>query len=394
MVSPAVLAIVLAGGAGSRLELLTAHRAKPAIPIGGSHALIDIALSNCAHSHIRNVWVIQQHHPAALADALRNGRPWDLDRNHGGLLVLPPGQGGDREGWHQGTADALWKNAPLIRELAPELLLVLSADALYRLDYAEVIDNHRASGAVATLVTTEVESEPERYGVVQVDQAGTVTDYAYKPEAPQGNLVSIEVFVFHTGTVLSALEEVAADDADGLEDLGHALLPLLVTRGGVREHRFPGYWRDLGTVDTYFAAHMDLLPDFSRFQLDAPDWPIWSSMMEPGATRIRSGATLDNVLIGGGADIDGTVRHSVVGQGAVIEPGATVSHSVLLPGVVVGRGATVSRTILDSGAQVGPDSTIGRAEGEVALVGRDEGLPAGTDLDAGGRIPAPDRDQS
>ena len=169
MASPEVLAMILTGGAGSRLELLTAHRAKPAIPVGGSHALIDVPVSNSAHSHVRDVWVVQQHHPASLADTLRNGRPWDLDRNHGGLLVLPPGQGGDREGWHQGTADALWKNAPLIRELAPELLLVLSADALYRLNYADVIENHRAFGATATLVTTEVDSEPERFGVVQVD---------------------------------------------------------------------------------------------------------------------------------------------------------------------------------------------------------------------------------
>jgi len=394
MASPKVLAIVLAGGAGSRLELLTEHRAKPVIPVGGSHCLIDVALSNCAHSHIGNVWVIQQHHPATLADALRNGRPWDLDRNHGGLLVLPPGQGSERGGWHQGTADALWKNAPLIRELAPELLLVLSADALYRLDYAEVIDNHLASDATASFVTTEVGSEPEQFGVVQVDQGGTVTDYAYKPEVPQGNLVSIEVFAFHTETVLTALEELAGDDPDGLQDLGHALLPRLVATGGVREHRFDGYWRDLGTVDSYFEAHMDLLPNLSRFELDAPHWPIWSSMVEPRATRIRSGARLDNVLIGGGTDIAGTVHHSVVGQGAVIEPGATVSHSVVLPGVVVGRGATVYRTILDSGAQVGPDSTIGRQQGPIALVGRDQRLQAGTDLDAGGRIPAPDSSQA
>jgi glucose-1-phosphate adenylyltransferase len=394
MASPGVLAVVLAGGAGSRLELLTSHRAKPAIPVGGSHSLIDVALSNCAHSHIRNVWVIQQHHPAALADALRNGRPWDLDRNHGGLLVLPPRQGGDREGWHQGTADALWKNAPLIRELAPELLLVLSADALYRLDYAEVIDGHRASGAVATLVTTEVDAGPERFGVVQVDSQGTITGYAYKPDAAQGNLVSIEVFVFHTDAVLTALEDVATDDPDGLEDLGHVVLPRLVRAGGVGEHRFDGYWRDLGTVDSYFEAHMDLLPDSSRFELDAPDWPIWSSMVQPGATRIASGATLDNVLIGGGADIAGTVRHSVVGQGAVVEPGAIVSHSVVLPGALISRGANVHRTILDSGARVGPDSTIGRVEGGIALVGRDQRLPAGTDLEAGGRIPSQDSDRS
>lgn len=392
MASPQVLAVVLAGGAGSRLEMLTEHRAKPAIPIGGSHRLIDIALSNCAHSHIRNVWVIQQQHPASLADALRNGRPWDLDRSHGGLLVLPPGQGGDREGWHEGTADALWKIAPLIRELDPDLLLVLSADALYRLDYSAVIDQHRASDATATLVTTEVAVEPERFGVVQVDGNGTVIDFAYKPDDALGHLVSIEVFVFRTDPVLAALEELAEDSPDGLEDLGHALLPRLVAAGGVREHRFSGYWRDLGTVQSYFDAHMDLLPEAARFELDAPEGTIWSSMVEPGATRVRRGATLDNVLIGGGADVAGTVRNSVVGQGAVIEPGATVTDSVVLPGARVGPGARVSRAIIDSGAQIGPNSTIGRPGGSLTLVGRDQQLPDGTDLAAGGRSPAPDSD--
>jgi glucose-1-phosphate adenylyltransferase len=392
--TPQVLAVVLAGGAGSRLELLTEHRAKPAIPIGGSHRLIDVPLSNCAHSHVRNVWVLQQHHPATLADALRNGRPWDLDRNHGGLLVLPPGQGGDREGWHEGTADALWKNAPLIRELAPELLLVLSADALYRLDYSEVLDQHRATGAMATMVTTEVDSESERFGVVQVDSGGTVTDFAYKPETAKGRLVSIEVFVFQTEPVLSELEVVANDEPDGLQDLGHALLPRLVAGGGVREHRFEGYWRDLGTVTSYFEAHMDLLPDRARFDLDAPNWPIWSSMVEPGAIRIRRGAQLDNAVIGGGADIAGTVRNSVIGRGATIEAGAAVSHSVVLPGAVVSRGATVSRTILDTGARTGRNSTIGRPRGRIALVGRDQRLRAGTDLGAGGRWPAPESDTS
>jgi glucose-1-phosphate adenylyltransferase len=368
--SPRVLALVLAGGAGSRLGLLTEHRAKPAIPIGGTHRLIDVPLSNCAHSHIRDVWVIQQAHPATLADSLRNGRPWDLDRNHGGLLVLPPGQGGERQGWHQGTADALWKNTPLVRELAPDVLLVLSADALYRLDYAEVVDAHRVSGATATLVTTEVEDEPERFGVVEVDGDDRVTAFAYKPEQASGNLVSIEVFAFSTKPVLDALEELAQDD-DGLEDLGDALLPRLVADGNVREHRLDGYWRDLGTVDSYLQAHLDLLPESSRFDLDDSDWPIWSSLVAPGATRVRPGAALDNVLLGSGADIGGTVRNSVVGQGAVVEAGANVDGSVLLPGAVVRAGASVRRTIVDTGATIDGGS-IGRDDGTVALVGRNQ----------------------
>ena len=181
MAPPRTLAIVLAGGAGTRLELLTEHRAKPVVPVAGSHRLIDIPLSNCAHALITDVWVVQQQHPATLADALSNGRPWDLDRTRGGLLVLPPGQGDERAGWHQGTADALWKIAPLIDDFAPDVVLVLSADAVYRMDYAELVDDHLASAAAVTMVTTQVLEGPERYGVVQAAD-GVITDYAYKPE--------------------------------------------------------------------------------------------------------------------------------------------------------------------------------------------------------------------
>ena len=202
MAPPRILVVVLAGGAGGRLELLTRSRAKPAVPYGGTHRLIDFPLSNCLHSGMSDVWIIEQQNPVSLSNHLSNGRPWDLDRTTGGLLVLHPRRGDETEGWHQGTADALWRQSGLIREHAPEQLVVVSADAVYRLDYDAVVQQHRDSGAAATFVTSEVDPpDAHRYGVVQVAE-GRVTDYVYKPEAPRGNVVSNEVYVFEPAPLL------------------------------------------------------------------------------------------------------------------------------------------------------------------------------------------------
>ena len=268
------LVIVLAGGAGGRLELLTRERAKPAVPYAGTHRLIDFPLSNCHNAGLPDVWISQQFNPISLSDHLANGRPWDLDRTVGGLLTLQPRlDHGDRDGFQRGTADALWRNAPLIREFAPEALVVVSADAVYACDYGALVDEHMDTDAAVTMVTTEVDaSDAGRYGVVQVD-GGKVADYAYKPDDPAGNLVANEVFVFRPEPLLDTLEELAAA-ADELEDLGHGLLPRLVEAGAAREARFEGYWRDVGTVDAYWESHQDLLGDEPPIDLDDQDWPI------------------------------------------------------------------------------------------------------------------------
>src|SRR4051812_30173483 len=241
------LVVILAGGAGGRLELLTRERAKPAVPFAGTHRLIDFPLSNCHNAGLSDVWVAQQFNPISLSDHLANGRPWDLDRTTGGLLILQPRLGhDDRVGFQTGTADSLWRNAPMIREFAPEALVVVSADAVYAQDYGALVEAHAESGATVTMVTTEVDpGDAGRYGVVRV-RDGEVRDYAYKPDEPATNLISNEVFVFRPAPLWERLEALAGED-DELEDLGSALLPRLVEAGGVREARFGGYWRDVGT---------------------------------------------------------------------------------------------------------------------------------------------------
>ena len=385
------LAVILAGGAGGRLELLTHDRAKPAVSFAGSHRLIDFPLSNCLHSGLSDVWVVQQFNPISLSDHLANGRPWDLDRTVGGLLILQPRLGhDDRTGFQQGTADALWRNAPLIREFDPDALVVVSADAVYAFDYAALVAEHREAGADATMVTVEVDPEDAgRYGVVQAE-GGRVRGYAYKPDDPEGSLVANEVFAFSPGPVLDALEELArAAGDDGLDDLGDGLLPRLVDAGRVREHRFGGYWRDVGTVPAYWACHLELLGADPPIDLDDPAWPILThAPSHRAAARLLDGAETRDSLLAPAARVAGTVERSVVGRGAVVEAGAVVRECVLLPGAVVRAGAVVERAILDDGVEIGRDARVGEAGGEIALVGLRTSVRAGARLPAGARHPA------
>ena len=387
MAPPRTLVIVLAGGAGGRLELLTSNRAKPAVPFGGTHRLIDFPLSNCLHAGITDVWVVEQFNAVSLSDHLANGRPWDLDRTTGGLLVLHPQPGDKGEGWHQGTADALWRQAPLVRQFAPDAMVVVSADAVYRLDYELVVREHRESGAIATLVTIEVdEAEAGRYGVVQV-QDGRVTGYVSKPDQPSGRLVSNEVFVFDPGPVLEMLDELG-DDAgdDGLEDLGDDLLPRIVDGGGAREHRMTSYWRDVGTVDAYWESHQDLLRDPPGIDLDDPAWPIRTRGGGLAAARILPLGDVQDALLAPGAIVGGTVTNSVLSSGVVVEPGAVVRDSVLLPGAHVAADALVVRSIIDDEVRIGRDARVG-GDDAVTLVGLRAQVPEGGVIAAGGRFP-------
>lgn len=385
MTRPRTLALVLAGGKGSRLQHLTSHRAKPGVPFGGHHRLIDIPLSNAMHAGISDVWVSVQYNPVWLGEHLASGRPWDLDRSKGGLMMLHPRQGSGRHGWSTGTAEGLWRDADLVREHAPEALVVVSADAVYRMDYDVVVQEHLASGATVTAVTTRVDPQDAgRYGVVQVED-GRITDYQLKPDQPDGDLVCNEVFVFDPVPVLEVLEELAVDAGEeGLQDLGHALLPALVKAGGAREHRFTGYWRDVGTVEAYYDAHMDLLGEEPAFVLDDPSWPLLTRGGRRAPARLRD-ARLDDVLLSPGSTISGTVERSVLSPGVVVEPGAVVRDSVLLHDVVVRRGARVERAVLDGHCEIAEGVHVG-GEGELVLVAHAEHV---TDrLEPGARQPA------
>jgi glucose-1-phosphate adenylyltransferase len=352
-----VLTLILAGGSGGRLKSLTQNRAKPAVPFMGTYRLVDFALSNCMHSGLGDVWVIEQYLPHSLNDHLANGRPWDLDRTYGGLQVLPPYQGEAEEGFSTGNADALYRQIRFLRDFEPETILTMSADHVMRFDFRELLRVHEAGGAAVTMAVKDLPGEDvSRYSVVRVED-DRVTEFAYKPERPEGTTVGIEVFAYRATDLLDTLEELAQEGP--LEDYGHQLLPRFVARGDVRAFPFAGYWRDVGTVESYWQAHRELLHHPERMRLDDRDWPIVSLGSQLVPARICGGATVEDSLIAPGAEVAGTVRRSVIGPGAAVEAGAVVEDAVVLEDARIEAGATVRRAVVDSG---------------VALSGRLEGL--------------------
>ncbi len=402
-----ILAVVLAGGEGGRLEVLTEERAKPAMPFAGVYRLIDFALSNCVHSGISDVWVIEQYQPHSLNEHLSNGRPWDLDRTYGGLQVLPPYQrredNGDESGFAEGNADALYRHRRFLRESNPEIVLVLSADHIYKLDFGEVIARHRERKADVTAVTTRVpRNQASRFGVVQVGPDGRITDFAYKPEEPASDLVTTEVFAYDARKLLSTLDQLAGEAGDdqgaSLKDFGHELIPRLVSEGRAWEHRMEGYWKDVGTVDSYFEAHMDLLAPEPGLVLDDPEWPILTLGHQRLPARIAESARIEESLISPGARVAGRVVRSVLGPGVMVEQGAVVRDSILLDDVTIRTGATVQSAILDVRVRVGEGAAVGGSEGgpklgprrerssDITLVGQKVHIPAGVRIPAGSRV--------
>nr|CAA9270384.1 Glucose-1-phosphate adenylyltransferase [uncultured Armatimonadetes bacterium] len=371
------LTIILAGGAGSRLGALTEHRAKPVMPFAGTYHLIDFALSNCMHSGLSDVWVVEQYQPHSLNEHLANGRPWDLDRTYGGLVVLPPFSGAEGEGFAEGNADALYRHKAFIERFAPDIVLVLSADHVYKLDYRAVIARHRERDAEVTMVVTEVEEDAGRFGVVQADGDDRVTDFAYKPDEPRGNLVTTEVFAYDTRALLEVLDELAAEGENGeegredniasLKDFGDRLLPRLVERGRAHAYRFDGYWRDVGTLPAYWQAHQDLLAPEPALRLDDEGWPILTYGVQRPPARIHARARIDNSLVSPGCVVRGEVVRSVLAPGVVVEEGAVVRDSILLHEAVIQAGARVERAIVDEGACVA-EGARGAGAGEITVI--------------------------
>ncbi len=344
---------------------LTEHRAKPALPFAGLYRLIDFPLSNCANSGITDVWVLQQYQPHSLEDHLANGRPWDLDRSFGGMTLLQPFTGGEEEGFAEGNADALWRHHRLIAGFGADVVLVLSADAVYTLDYRDVIDAHFAHQADVTMVTTEVDEDAGRFGVVTVGADDKVTGFAYKPDDPQSNVVTTEVFAYRPPALLETLESLAEGE-EPLEDFGHALLPRLVDAG--RAYSFPleGYWRDVGTPESYWQAHQELL-DGAGIDLDDLDWRIMTRAGHRPPALVEAGAAVEQSLVSPACRVAGRVVRSVLSPGVVVEAGAVVEESVVLHDAVIRAGARVERAIVDAGVEVSDRSRSADSGGQIPI---------------------------
>lgn len=354
------------------MGVLTERRAKPALPFAGLYRLIDFPLSNCANSGISDVWVLEQYQPHALEEHLANGRPWDLDRSEGGLLILHPFTGGDGAGFNEGNADALWRQRRLVAEMAPDVVLVLSADAVYTLDYRDLIDAHLERGADVTMATAEVD-DPERFGVVQVDGHGRVTGFDYKPEEPAGSVVTTEVFAFRRETLIGTLEDLHRENED-LADFGDGLLPALVAGGKAYEHRFDRYWRDVGTPDSYWQGHQDLLGPAGGPDLDDRAWPIRTRGARRPPGLIAASGEVANSLISPACRVAGRVIGSVLSPGVVVEEGAVVEDSVILHEALIRSGAHVRRAVVDAGVTVTSSSSACSEPGQaVTVLGHTEG---------------------
>ncbi len=393
-----VLALILAGGSGGRLEVLTRRRAKPVMPFAGVYRLIDIPLSHCVHSGLSDVWVVEQYELHSLNEHLSNGRPWDLDRTYGGLQVLPPNEskrGDEKGGFAEGNADALYRQSSLIREFDPDVLLVLSSDHIYKLDYGLLLDRHRELKADLTLVSTRVPREQaSRFGVVEVDGEGRVTGFEYKPESPRSDLVTTEIFAYDARKLLDTLDRLVEEgggegeeeDGSSLEDFGDKLLPRLVGEGRVFDFRLEGYWKDVGTLDSYWQTHIDLLAPEPPLVLDDPAWPILTTGRQRLPARIETEARIAGSLIAPGCRIAGRVERSVLAPGVVVEAGAEVRDSILLHETVVRASATIDRAILDIHVEVGPGAKVGEAGGDLAVVGQRIKIPAQGRVAAGARV--------
>ena len=349
-----VLGLVLAGGLGEGLSILAQERTIAAMPYAGKYRVIDFTLSNLVNSGIYDVGVLVQYRPHSLIDHLGIGKPWDLDRLHGGLRILQPYLGDPGSTWFRGTADAVYQNLPFIEDSGADLLLILMGDQVYKLDYGAILAQHLSSGATLTLATRRVPiDEASRYGILETDSDGRVVSFVEKPAEPPGNLASVGVYVFDSRRLAAEFRSAPR------LDFGREVIPELVRQGAVYAYPFEGYWRDVGLVESYYQAHMDLLGKPARFDLYRDRWTIYTLSEERPSARIGAQAAIDQSLICHGCRIEGTVIRSVLSPGVRVARGAVVRDSVIMTDSAIGAGSIVDRCILDKQVEVGDECRVG-----------------------------------
>jgi len=349
------LAVVLAGGEGERLSLLSGVRAKPAVPFAGKFRIIDFTLSNCVNSGLTNVIVLTQYAPLSLNDHIGAGRPWDLDRNVGGIRIFQPflSRGRPRE-WYRGTADAVTANLEAIHQSGADIVLILAGDHIYKMDYGPFIQQHRRKRADVTIAVKPVPIEDaHRFGVLSIDDNDVVTEWQEKPKQPRSNLASLGIYVFSRKALDKWLGE-------GRNDFGKNIIPAMLDAGSrVYGYRFEDYWQDVGTVHTYWEAQMELLDDHPPLDLYDRDWIVHTRSEERAPARIGPTASVHRSLISHGCQIAGTVEHSVLSPGVRVDPGAIVRDSVIMFDTHIRAGAVVDRAIIDKEVNVGPNAIVG-----------------------------------
>ena len=352
--------MLLAGGQGSRLGILTKNMAKPAVPYGGKYRIIDFPLSNCVNSGIYTVGVLTQYQPLELNDYIGNGQPWDLDRENGGVHILSPYQKIEGTEWYKNTANAIYQNINFIDRYSPEYVLILSGDHIYKMDYSKMLSYHKEKNADCTIASLEVPwEEASRFGLMFVNDDGSISEFEEKPKHPKSNKASMGVYVFTWSKLRRYLLEDEANPSSG-NDFGHDLIPAMHEAGErLFAYPFEGYWKDVGTIDSLWEANLDLLNPKVDLDLSDNSWKIYSRTPSSPPHYVAPTATVQNSMIAEGCEIAGAVDFSVIFANVTVEEGATVKDSIIMPGTVIKSGATVQYAIVAENAVIEKNAIVG-----------------------------------
>lgn len=390
-----VVAMLLAGGQGRRLGVLTKNIAKPAVPYGGNYRIIDFPLSNCVNSGIYTVGVLTQYQPLELNDYIGNGQPWDLDRQNGGVHVLSPYEAMGSKEWYKGTANAIYQNINFIEKYNPEYVVVLSGDHIYKMNYANMIDFHEKNNADCTIAVLEVPwEEASRFGILATDENNKIYEFAEKPAEPKSNKASMGVYVFSWDKLRKYLIEDESNP-DSANDFGKNIIPMML-EAGERMFAFPfaGYWKDVGTIDSLWEANLDIINPNVDLDLSDPSWKIYSKTPASPPHYIGKNAKVENSSVSEGCEINGEVDYSVVSSNVTIEADADVRYSVIMPGAVIKKGAKVYYSIIAENAVIEENAKIGEIpellnkpeDWGIAVIGAGATIKSGTHIEPGRMI--------
>ena len=381
------VAMLLAGGQGSRLYTLTEKTAKPAVTFGGKYKIIDFPMSNCINSGIETVGVLTQYQPLVLNEYIGNGQPWDLDRLSGGVMVLPPYQAKKGADWYKGTANAIYQNLGFINRYNPDYVIILSGDHIYKMDYNAMLTAHKKTGADCTIAVLDVPlSEASRFGIMVTDETGKITQFQEKPKNPISTKASMGIYIFNR----KVLEEyLIADENDpkSSNDFGKNIIPNML-EDGMKMYAYPfvGYWKDVGTIDSLWEANMDLLGENPEFNVHDKSWRIFSRNYAEPPQFVGNGGNAVNSIITEGCVIEGLVENSVLSNGVTVEKGAVVRDAVIMSGVTIKANATVNYSIIDSNTTIAENAIVGEdkksAKG-ITVIGSDIVIGAYSKVEAG-----------
>ncbi|PKK40266.1 Glucose-1-phosphate adenylyltransferase [Clostridiaceae bacterium JG1575] len=364
-----MLTMILAGGQGSRLGPLTKNLAKPAVPFGGKYRIIDFVLSNCTNSGLRKVAVLTQYQPLVLNRHLGNGAAWDLSTKDSGLTILQPFASATEEKWFKGTAHAIYQNIPFMDSMDPDYVLILSGDHIYKMEYQKMLASHKINGAALTIAVIEVPwEEAPRFGIMNADETGRIVEFEEKPQNPKSNLASMGVYIF-SYEVLKRYLSLPDRNGDSMLDFGHDVIPRLIEdQAPVYAYRFDGYWKDVGTLESLWEAHMDLLDPTSPLRLDDPAWRIYSVNHTRPPQYITKDAKITNSLVVEGCIVRGEVDHSVLSMGVQIGRGSVIRDSVIMADATIGEGCVINKALIGERCVIGDGETVGDGQ-KIAVVG-------------------------